>query len=117
MADFKFRIDSDTITQVTLEEFQQSELCVGKIISAERVEGSEKLLKLQVDIGEPRQILSGIAKFYTPEQLVGRQVVIIANLEPRMLMGMDLAADYAHITCPTLFLAGKYDGLRPPASP
>ena len=89
MADFKFRIDSDTITQVTLEEFQQSELCVGKIISAERVEGSEKLLKLQVDIGEPRQILSGIAKFYTPEQLVGRQVVIIANLEPRMLMGME----------------------------
>jgi methionyl-tRNA synthetase len=55
------------------------------------VEGSEKLLKLQVDIAEPepRQILSGIAKAYAPEDLVGKSVVIIANLEPRMMMGME----------------------------
>lgn len=87
--DFIFPIDSDTITQVTLDEFQESELCIGKIISAERVEGSEKLLKLQVDIGESRQIVSGIAKFYSPEELMGKQVVLVANLESRMIMGME----------------------------
>jgi methionyl-tRNA synthetase len=76
---------------MTIDEFQKSDLRVGKIVSAERVEGSEKLLKLQVDIAEPepRQILSGIAKAYAPEDLVGKSVVIIANLEPRMMMGME----------------------------
>ena len=76
---------------MTIDEFQKSDLRVGKIVSAERVEGSEKLLKLQVDIAEPspRQILSGIAKAYAPEDIVGKSVVIIANLEPRMMMGME----------------------------
>jgi methionyl-tRNA synthetase len=76
---------------MTIDEFQKFDLRVGKIISAERMEGSEKLLKLQVDIAEaaPRQILSGIAKAYAPEDLVGKSVVIIANLEPRMMMGME----------------------------
>jgi methionyl-tRNA synthetase len=74
---------------MTLDEFKNCDLRVGKIISAERVEGSEKLLRLQVDLGEPRQILSGIAKAYAPEDLVGKQVVIIANLEPRMMMGFE----------------------------
>ncbi len=74
---------------MTIDEFQQMDLRVGKVLSAERVEGSEKLLKLSVDIGEPRQILSGIAKAYAPEDLVGRMIVIIANLDPRMMMGME----------------------------
>ena len=74
---------------MTIDEFQKMDLRVGKVLSAERVEGSEKLLKLSVDIGEPRQILSGIAKSYAPEDLVGRMVVIIANLDPRMMMGME----------------------------
>lgn len=76
---------------MTIDEFQKSDLRVGKVVAAERVEGSEKLLKLQVDIAEdaPRQILSGIAKAYAPEDLVGKSVVIIANLEPRMMMGME----------------------------
>jgi methionine--tRNA ligase beta chain len=79
------------ITLMTIDEFQKSDLRVGKIVSAERVEGSEKLLKLQVDIAEPesRQILSGIAKQYAPDDLVGKSVVIIANLEPRMMMGTE----------------------------
>ncbi len=76
---------------MTIDEFQQSDLRVGKIVSAERVEGSEKLLKLQVDIGEaaPRQILSGIAKAYAPEDIIGKSGAIIANLDPRMMMGME----------------------------
>lgn len=81
---------------INLDEFKKSELRVGKVLSAERVEGSEKLLRLQIDLGEmsndvskPRQILSGIGKAYTPEDLVGKQVIIIANLEPRMMMGFE----------------------------
>ncbi len=86
---------------MTIDEFLANDLRVGKIVAAERVEGSEKLLKLQVDLGEGgaegapadaapvlRQIVSGIAKAYAPEALVGREVVIIANLEPRTIMGL-----------------------------
>lgn len=75
---------------ITLDEFKKAELRVATVLSAERIEGSEKLLKLQVDLGvEQRQILSGIAKYYEPESLVGRQIIIIANLEPRMMMGLE----------------------------
>lgn len=76
---------------MTIDEFQKSDLRVGKVVSAEAMEGSEKLLKLGVDIGEPqpRQILSGIAKAYAPADLIGKQVVIIANLDPRMMMGLE----------------------------
>lgn len=85
---------------MTIDEFKQSDLRVGKVMSAERVEGSEKLLRLQIDLGERigegeasqpvlRQILSGIGKVYTPEEMVGKRVVIIANLDPRMMMGFE----------------------------
>jgi methionine--tRNA ligase beta chain len=74
---------------MTIEEFQKMDLRIAKIISAERIEGSEKLLKLSVDIGEPRQIIAGIARSYAPEDLVGKQVVIIANLDPRTMMGLE----------------------------
>ena len=74
---------------MTIDEFQKVDLRVGRITAAERVEGSEKLLKLQIDIGEPRQIVSGIAKAYAPEDLVGKSVVVIANLDPRMMMGLE----------------------------
>jgi methionyl-tRNA synthetase len=77
---------------MTIDEFQKSDLRVGLVMAAERVEGSEKLLKLQVDVGDPegpRQILSGIAKQYAPEDLVGKKVVVIANLDSRVMMGME----------------------------
>jgi methionine--tRNA ligase beta chain len=74
---------------MTIDEFKNVDLRVGEVVSAERVEGSDKLLKLKINIGEERQILSGIAKKYAPEDLIGKKVVIIANLEPRMLMGYE----------------------------
>jgi methionyl-tRNA synthetase len=81
---------------INLDEFKKSDLRIGKVITAERVEGSEKLLRLHIDLGEMkgeepqlRQILSGIGKVYMPEELVGKSVVIIANLEPRMMMGFE----------------------------
>ncbi len=85
---------------MTIDEFKNCDLRVGKVITAERVEGSEKLLRLQIDLGEIngsgetsepklRQVLSGIGKVYTPEEMVNKQVVIIANLDPRMMMGFE----------------------------
>lgn len=75
---------------INFDEFKKNELKVVKIISAERIEGSEKLLKLQVDIGAgQRQIIAGIGKAYEPENLIGKQIVIVANLEPRKLMGLE----------------------------
>lgn len=75
---------------ITLDDLQKIELRVGTVLASERVEGSDKLLKLSVDLGtEPRQIVSGIGKVYTPEQLIGRQVVIVTNLAPRTLMGLE----------------------------
>lgn len=75
---------------VTFEEFKKCEMKIGTIMLAEPVEGSEKLLRLEVDFGEyTRQILSGIAKWYTPEKLVGKQLPFIVNLSPRMMMGLE----------------------------
>lgn len=85
---------------ITFTDFDKLDLRVGKIIQCEHKEGSNKLLRLTVDFGPEgqRNILSGIAQFYTPEQLIGRTFVFILNLEPRKLMGeesqgMILAAD------------------------
>jgi methionyl-tRNA synthetase len=72
-----------------IEDFAKIELRVGTVISAERVEKSAKLIKLKVDIGEERQIVAGIGKAYTPEELVGKKIVVLANLKPAKLMGIE----------------------------
>ena len=75
---------------ISIDDLKKIELKVAKVISAERVEGSEKLLKLEVDLGgEKRQIIAGIGKAYSPEDLIGKEVIIVANLEPRSLMGLE----------------------------
>ena len=67
---------------ITYDDFKKVELQIGEIKEASRVEGSEKLLKLNVEIGEsaPRQIIAGIGRVYEPENLVGRQILIFPNL-------------------------------------
>jgi methionyl-tRNA synthetase len=75
---------------IGLEDFAKIQLRVGKIIAAERVEKSEKLVKLRVDIGtETRQVVAGIGKSYAPEQLLDKSIVIVANLKPAKLMGVE----------------------------
>jgi methionine--tRNA ligase beta chain len=75
---------------INFEDWKKVELKVARIISAERVENSEKLLCLLVSLGdEERQIVAGIGKSYNPENLVNKQIVIVANLEPRTLMGLE----------------------------
>ena len=85
---------------ITIEDFKKLEIRIGKVKSVEKVEGADKLLKFIFDLGtEERQILSGIALFYTDlEALVGKEFPILVNLEPRIIrglesMGMVLCAD------------------------
>ena len=84
---------------IKFEDFQKLDIKIGKVLSAERIEGSDKLIKLKVDLGqEVRQIVAGIAQFYDPGYLLNKELVILANLESRKLMGVEsqgmvLAAD------------------------
>jgi methionyl-tRNA synthetase len=76
--------------KITIDDFAKVELRVGVIKSAERIQGADKLLKIMVDIGdEVRQVLAGIALAYAPENLVGRKVVIVVNLAPRKMRGLE----------------------------
>ena len=76
--------------KITIDDFAKVELRVGQVKSAERIQGADKLLKLLVDIGdETRQILAGIALAYAPEDLIGRKVVIVANLASRKMRGLE----------------------------
>jgi methionine--tRNA ligase beta chain len=76
------------MSQITINDFQKLDIRVGKILSAEPIKRSEKLLLLKVDLGtEQRQIVAGIAQYYKPEELVGKEVVVLANLQPRTIMG------------------------------
>ncbi len=78
------------IAKITIDDFAKVELRVGQVKVAERVPKADKLLRLEIDIGtEVRQVLAGIAEAYAPETLVGRKVVIVANLAPRKLRGLE----------------------------
>lgn len=89
---------------ITYDDFKKVELRVARVLEASRVEGSDKLLKLRVQLGckepghdgtclaehaEVRQIIAGVGKAYEPEVLVGKEIIIVANLEPRALMGLE----------------------------
>ena len=76
--------------KITIDDFAKVELRVGVVKSAERIQGADKLLKVMVDIGsEVRQVLAGIATSYAPEDLVGRKVVVVTNLAPRKMRGLE----------------------------
>ena len=75
---------------INFEDFVKIDLRVGKIIEVEKVEGSSKIVKTTVDLGEEnRQILAGIGKFYSPEELINKIVIVVVNLSPKKIMGMD----------------------------
>ena len=86
---------------IEIDDFAKVDLRVGLVLSAERVPKADKLLLMKIDIGEeqPRQVLAGIAQYYEPEKMIGRKVVVVANLKPRKLrgfesQGMVVAASY-----------------------
>lgn len=77
---------------ITFEEFKKIEIRIGKILSVEKVENADKLLKFQVDFGSEigeRQIVSGIAEFYQPDDLEGKKLPFVINLEPRTFKGVE----------------------------
>ena len=75
---------------ITYDDFKKIELKIGKILEAEEIVGAEKLLKLKVDLGgTERQLVAGIKKQYVAADIIGRQVVVVANLAPRAIMGVE----------------------------
>ncbi len=81
---------ADAVPQIGIDDFMKVELRVAQVLVAERIPKADKLLRLEVDLGsERRQILSGIAEWYTPEELVGRRIVVVANLAPRKMRGLE----------------------------
>lgn len=91
---------------ISFEDFKKLDIRIGKILSAEKVEGSDKLLKLMVDFGEKdasnlpagRQVIAGIAQFYAPEALIGKECPFAYNLAPRTLKGLE---SQGMILCPS----------------
>ena len=75
--------------EITIDDFMKVGLRVGKVLAAEKMEKTDKLLVMKVEVGaEVRTIVSGIAKYYTPEEMVGKQVVVVANLAPHAFRGV-----------------------------
>ncbi len=99
---------ADAEPQIAIDDFIKVELRVARILVAERIPKADKLLRLEVDLGyERRQILSGIAQWYTPEELIGRRIAVVANLAPRKMRGLEshgmlLAASTGHDDKPIL---------------
>lgn len=87
----KAKVMAEPAAEITYDEFARLDLRVGKVVACERVPKSDKLLKCSVDVGEPepRQVVAGIGKSFAPEDLVGKQVVVVANLKPAKLMGLE----------------------------
>ena len=75
---------------ISFDQFQELDLRVAEVIAAEKVPNADRLLKLQVDLGsEERQVVAGIAAHYTPEDLVGKQIILVANLQPAKIRGIE----------------------------
>ncbi|GKH60707.1 methionine--tRNA ligase [Campylobacter ureolyticus] len=97
--------EDKTINLITLNDFKNIVIKVGEVLECENIEGSDKLLKFKIDLGEenPRQIISGIAKYYNPKDLIGKQVCVLANLKPAKIFkhlsdGMILSAEDGKLT-------------------
>jgi methionyl-tRNA synthetase len=75
---------------ITIDDFFKAKLKTAKVLEAEKIEKSDKLLKLQIEVGdEKRQLVAGIAKHFAPEELIGKTIIIVANLKPAKLMGVE----------------------------
>jgi len=75
---------------VDIEDFKKLGLKIGRVIQAERINGSDKLLKLEIDLGnEKRQIVAGIGQSYQPEELINSEIIVVSNLEPKTIMSLE----------------------------
>ena len=83
------KVEEEKGNLISINDFAKVQLKVGKVLQAEQVEGSNKLIKLQVDTGENRQIVAGIGNSYSPDELTGKSVIVVTNLKPAKLMGIE----------------------------
>jgi methionyl-tRNA synthetase len=84
------RVPSAEREEITIEDFGKLDLRVARILEASEIEGADRLLKLRIDLGgETRQLVAGIKKSYPPEALVGKHIVVVANLKPTKLRGVE----------------------------
>jgi len=84
------QVSIEPMEEITIEDFKKIQLRTGVVLKAEAVKKSDKLLKLEVDLGfEKRQVVAGIAQSYKPEELIGKQILVVANLKPAKLMGLE----------------------------
>ena len=76
---------------ITIDQFCKVKLKTAKVVAAEKLEGADKLLKLKIDVGEaePRPLVAGVAKYYTPEEILGKTIVIVSNLQPAKIRGAE----------------------------
>ena len=83
--------DAPASATISINTFAQVDLRVGEVLRAERVPNADKLLRLEVDLAEaePRQLLAGIAEWYAPEGLIGQKILVVANLQPRRMRGLE----------------------------
>jgi methionyl-tRNA synthetase len=82
------KLTPDTKPEITINDFSKIDLRVATVVKAEMIPRAKKLLKLEVDLGEKRTIIAGIAENYEPEELMGKQIIIVANLKPAKIMGI-----------------------------
>jgi len=83
-------MERNDLQEISLEEFEKIDLRIGKIISVEEIPNASKLYKLQVDLGsEKRQLVAGIKEFYSKEELIGKQIIVVANLKPAKIKGIE----------------------------
>jgi methionine--tRNA ligase beta chain len=83
-------MSEEILNQISIDDFARVQMCVGQVLEAEKIEGSRKLVKLKVDVGtEVRQVVAGIAEAYEPASLLNRKVVVVTNLKPAKLMGVE----------------------------
>lgn len=77
--------------RITIDDFKKVQLKIAKVLTAERVPKADKLLQMTIDVGEsePRSLVAGIAQHYTPDEIVGRSIVIVANLQPAKIRGIE----------------------------
>lgn len=109
---------------ITIDDFKKIEIRAGKIVSAEKIEESEKLLRLSVNFGSvsaegyggTKQVISGIAKYISPENLLGITCAFVTNLEPRNIMGFESQAMIMAVSGENFFSLLKLDDNIPPGS-
>ncbi|MDH3626586.1 MAG: methionine--tRNA ligase subunit beta [Acidobacteriota bacterium] len=103
--------------KISINKFFETELRVARILEAERVENADRLLKLQIDLGtERRQLVAGIAESYTPESLIGRSIIVVANLKPARIRGVDSDGMLLAATVDGRAVLASFDGEIPPGT-